>query len=300
MTRNGPDRPLQLVANTGVRADGPRTGWRKDKDRSWRGLAVRDQMIRRTLQATKEATFAVLIPHPDPSKHGMPIAFGTCFMVDPAGWALTANHVIADENGPREIYCLMRPGEQILDPGAMVQGVSIVHRWPEVDIALLHADFAANSNKDWLQGRTGFPHLSVTDDVAADGTPVYSYGFPLPPDVEVYESDGIVVGLQGSAPRTTSAIVASNQETFGSVRTDADPRFYVTDKAFNYGNSGGPLVLQETGEAIAVVVRFQPLSVPQRDRSDVVVPSLYGVASAVGNIQPTLRELMARQDEQRS
>ncbi len=250
-------------------------------------------MIRTTLLRTKEATWALFVPHPDPETHGVPIPSGTCFFVDPTGFALTANHVIADEAGAeRSIVWLQRPATPPDWGMAMIEGVLIVERWPEFDLALLKADFAANSSKRWASGLTDFPYVPLSFDPVLDGTPVYSYGYPLPPQTEVHAAENVIIATGGLGPRTTSAIIAAGTETFGPVQSPEEPRFYVTDKAFNYGNSGGPLVLQENGYAIGVVTRFQPVGIKQENAPAVWIPSLYGIASSAANILDRLRVLV--------
>lgn len=58
------------------------------------------------------------------------------------------------------------------------------------------------------------------------------------------------------------------------------------DKALNYGNSGGPIVSEETGHVHALCSRFQPVPIPQHHLKDaegnvpvVLIPSLYGIVS---------------------
>lgn len=246
-------------------------------------------MIRRTLPATKQATWCVLVPSQDPALHGAPVPIGTCFFIDPGGYILTANHVVTDDAGNLlDIMALQRP-TPLGGPPALVQGVTVVERWPTMDLALLKADFSANANKAWAQGRVDFPYVRLTFDTPADGTPVYAYGYPLSAQTSVIDLGGAFVALGALRPRTTSAIIASNVEQFGPIRSSTDPAFIVIDKAWNYGNSGGPLVLQETGEAIGVAVRFQPVRVDQGGGFVVTVPSLYGAASAVKNVEAAVR-----------
>jgi serine protease Do len=247
-------------------------------------------MIRKTLPRTKEATWCVFVPSPTPGAHGAPVPIGTCFFVDPSGYLLTANHVVVDEAGnPRDILWLQRPPTPPDWGTAMIQGIEIVERWPDVDLALLKADFGANATKAWAEGRTDFPYVPLSFDIPEDGTPVYGYGFPIQPTIQVVDLGGAIMALGGLRPRTTSAIVASNVEQIGPVQSSGDPSFIVIDKAWNYGNSGGPLILQETGEAVGVAVRFQPVRIEQSPGVYVVVPSLYGAASAVRNIADSLR-----------
>ena len=70
------------------------------------------------------------------------------------------------------------------------------------------------------------------------------------------------------------------------------------DKSLNYGNSGGPIVAVGTGKAHAFCSRFQPVRIPQGNPADpktqwIMIPSLYGVVSSLGN-QSILHELGKR------
>jgi serine protease Do len=76
------------------------------------------------------------------------------------------------------------------------------------------------------------------------------------------------------------------------IHSGADSQVYVLDKALNYGNSGGPVVNTETGKAFAICSRFQPASFYQSDDPDdfITIPSLYGVATSIGNIADFLHQ----------
>jgi len=113
-------------------------------------------------------------------------------------------------------------------------------------------------------------------------------------------STPVMVEVNEKIPtRVTSAIISSTREHHGSLVTQTSPRFYVIDKALNYGNSGGPIVLTETGRVIAVCVRFQPVAIAQgvdpatQQPRQVVIPSLYGVTTSLRNIATTLTPIIA-------
>lgn len=136
-------------------------------------------MIRRTLNRTKESTFGLFVPAGESKS---PVLAGTCFFIHPTGFLLSANHVVADEAGrEREIVWLQAAPHGDNDWRRMVEGIQTVQRWPDVDLALLKADFAENATKTWLEGRSEFPHLDAGFEAPEDGTPVYSYGYPLQP-----------------------------------------------------------------------------------------------------------------------
>jgi serine protease Do len=243
-------------------------------------------MIRRTLPRTKSATFSILFPG---ELHGMPLATGTAFMIDPTGYMLTACHVV--ENQQFEGACLMQSTE-LVGPSAMLQWPEPVESWPQYDLALLKVDFAKNANKYHLEGLTEFPYVSVDASPVEEGTPVYAFGYPLPINKPPDTSGPVMVGHVGLGHRTTSAIVSSVREHTKMLSTSADAQIYVLDKALNYGNSGGPIVNQETGSAFAVCSRFQPVVIPQGTNGAIMIPSLYGIVTSISNIANQLRSYL--------
>ena len=173
--------------------------------------------------------------------------------------------------------------------GGMCQAVSFGHIVPEMDVALLKVDFGANSNKNWLKGRSDFPYLTVSVRELEEGEGVYSFGYPLSSS-SFKHSPSVSVGSMLLCPRVTSAIVSSTFFQTKMLITDADPQVYVLDKALNYGNSGGPIVSTDTGRVHALCSRFQPVYVPQEHLKDaagncpyIMIPSLYGVVSSLGD-----------------
>jgi serine protease Do len=251
-------------------------------------------MIRKTLDNTQRATYAVELPNPHMNE--MPTLIGTGFFVSPDGWFVTAAHVVTQNNqsdGPvrtdLEKGWLMkesRPGK----PSAMCQGISLAAIDAPTDFALLKVDFERNSTKDHLVGQTGFPFLKISLKLLEDGTPVYAFGYPLPHAELLTNTLEMTVGHAGLAPRVTSAIVASCMDRTQVVSSSQGPQVYVLDKALNYGNSGGPIVAVETGHVHALCSRFQPVYVPQHHLKDpkgnvpsIKVPSLYGIVSSLSS-----------------
>ena len=251
-------------------------------------------MIRKSIVATQAATFCVELPNS--RNHGMPTPTGTGFFISPEGWFVTAAHVITENNRPdgpvrKDLNqaCLMKEIRSVMGGLlGMCQAVSFGYILPSFDFAMLKVDFPANSSKEWLKGKTEFPYLRVSKRQLEEGEPVYAFGYPLP-DSWAISATGITIGSNVLRPRTTSAIVASTIYESGMVVTDADPKVYVLDKALNFGNSGGPIISSETGQAHALCSRFQPVAVPQNIKDSkgnpvfVQVPSLYGVVSSLGN-----------------
>jgi len=258
-------------------------------------------MIRKTLPRTQAATFSIDLP--DKTKHGMPTPTGTGFFVSGDGWFATAAHVVMEGEGKSAkvrddiskawLVKESRPGAVPI----LCQHAALKHVDRKNDFALLKVDFSKNSNKDWLQGKTEFPYIHSSVRPLDEGEPVYSFGYPLS-FLKPIETPGAAFGIVEHSPRLTSAIVSSNFEKSKFVTSMTDTQVYVLDKALNYGNSGGPIIAQSTGNVHAICTRFQPMPVRQRhlekDGQEVwiLIPSLYGIAVSVANT-----EIVAKFDE---
>jgi S1-C subfamily serine protease len=239
-------------------------------------------MIDKTLPLTQKATVCIIVPHRDPRYQGFPTPFGTGFFVSDHGHLVTARHVIekADKSlyAPNEIH-IERPEAAI--PSLAVKVSQIVKDWPYFDLALLKIDDNA------LEHFTQF--LQIEFDTVPEGTQVYSFGYPLP-QISLKGETGSMVGYHYFSPRTTSAIISSHHWYIGPVRMAGFPTHYIIDKALNYGNSGGPVIVCESGKAVSVCVKFQPVVIPQQN-IEIMVPSLYGITVSLRNIQDELTSL---------
>ena len=167
-------------------------------------------------------------------------------------------------------------------------GLELVEDFREFDICLLKADFGKVKNHQFFKGKNGFAFLNVDFQVYPEGSEVYSFGYPLP-DIKIDQlGGGTMIGFHYSCPRTTSAIISSHYEVIGPITgVRKYPIHYVIDKALNYGNSGGPLVLEENGQVISLCSRFQPVKIPQGGGS-IIIPSLYGITTSLKNIETFL------------
>jgi len=258
-------------------------------------------MIRNSLQRTKESTFIVHVPDIDDGGNFIPVPNGTGFFISPDGYFITARHVIEGA----DVIWLNQP----MGTGPMtIMGpseVKLVKEWNDFDIALFKVDyFILRTQDNRVYKNKHFPYLEIDFKEQEEGTPVYSYGFPMP-YVDMDFDGGHKFGFHYYHPRTTSAIISSLHEVIGPDFLSFKSKNYVIDKALNYGNSGGPIVLTETGKVISVYTEFQTVEIPQdsdaptirglpkkRNRVQVEVPSLYGISSSLCNIKDDLDDIM--------
>lgn len=260
-------------------------------------------MITKTLEQTKRATFSVLIPHPNPDYKDFPTPNGTGFFFDSRGYFITARHVvqkmdpqgkpILDTAGIPELFDiaklrLSQPGIEFTE----VDGLSLVSDFPQFDLVILKADFNKNKAKKSFQNKLSFEHIDIEFGIVPEGEKVYAFGYPLA-EHEVKQNpaqQGVMVGTHTYFPRTTSLIVSSHHDKVGFSIISGFPKYYVIDKALNYGNSGGPIVVEETGKAVSVCTRFQPVVIRQA-QGQVQIPSLYGITVSLKNIEKEVRAL---------
>jgi serine protease Do len=252
--------------------------------------------ITNTIERTKSATFALIAS--DPIK-GTPVPRGTCFFISKSGYILTAHHVV------REIdfnnVCLHKPPALPWEDSdwstaiTIIQFIRLVRVWENFDLALMKADFDANGKKEWAKVRDSFPYLSISFNQYKDGNDVYSFGYPLS-DFQNITTDAGTFTLANVRERVTSAIISSTKEQSGPISHPKEPKHYVLDKAFNYGNSGGPIIDQRSGKAIAVVVRFQPFIMKQPSGDHIFLPSQYGISSSLANIEEEIKPYINHTD----
>jgi hypothetical protein len=245
-------------------------------------------LIEKSLLNTKKATVAIVIP--DPKAESLAFHFGTGFFVSRDGYLVTARHVIVDETTGKQYASstieLEKPEEMFSSIGKIS---SIVKDWPEFDLALLKVDF--NKETGALRGKTEPDFLQVDFEVAPEGVEAYSFGYPLPEVKVLMKNEQVTTVGNVYCPRATSMIISSHYAFVKPMRKHSlpFPRHYVVDKALNPGNSGGPIVLQETGKAIAVCLAFQYFDFPE---TQVKVPSLYGITSSLKNIEDELSKVI--------
>lgn len=248
--------------------------------------------IRKSLPHTKEATFSIDLPNPD--MRDMPTPHGTGFFVSSDGWFVTAAHVVKPKGGPALDVSKgwLKGVPDAGPPTRMLRGMSLEVIDERTDFALLKVDLAANATRDWMEGRSDFPHLTVSLRTLDEGEPVYAFGYPLPEAGLRIDTEAVRVGTASYRPRVTSAIVSALRYEYGAVVSGADVAEYVLDKALNYGNSGGPILATDTGRVQAFCSRFQPVHIPQSSGPVVMVPSLYGISVRLSNpsIAQALRE----------
>ena len=311
----------------------------------------RDADIRDTLERTKRATWAVAFPIRGKELFYWPV--GTGFFVSSDGWFVTAKHVLMNRNGTKirddvkKINLKKEHGSLGGDFTPRLISLSLKYVDPKIDFALLKLNFRYNMQNRWLKTKT-IPYVEVSSRTLVEGEPVYAFGYPLarwaenppgawerlkkrkkekesslpeeiPPELKrqgivgiVSEASIISRGI-GLCPRITSLIVSSTIAN-SNFNPKYYPDYYVLDKPFNAGNSGGPVIANETGKVYALCKGFQPMGIRQKEleryleeyydkvteeknfeapeQIQIMMPSQYGIAVSLANpeILKTLRE----------
>src|SRR3989337_1888516 len=162
-------------------------------------------MIVQTVQRTKEATYAVLIPNPNPELQDFPTPHGTGFFVTKEGHFITARHVLTHEQNGREVFfdpAKIRLTKPDMFPSPQIVGLQLIKEWKDFDLALLKADFERVKNQENFKGKTGFSFLEIEFIVPLEGLDVYSFGYPLPKFV-VRGNERVTFGVHYFCPRIT-------------------------------------------------------------------------------------------------
>ncbi len=153
------------------------------------------------------------------------IGVGTGFVVDPAGYIITNNHVIAGASARNG----NGTGITVTTSDGAQFDAKVVGTDPRSDLALLKID-ATN-----LKALT----LGNLENVVV-GQDVLAIGYAL----DLQGSDTVTRGIVSAKDRS----IDENQPVLGAIQTDA---------AINHGNSGGPL-LDFTGTVIGVNTAIAP------------------------------------------
>ncbi len=236
-------------------------------------------MIRKTIENTKLATFVVHTPIKE--QNDFPAPSGTGFFISSDGYFITAQHVVKEVTDFSKIHFS-------LPEVTMVKHITHVKDWPEYDISLLKTDFLKNNTRELFKEREDFPYLEPDFNNYMEGTPVYSYGFPLP---ETFIRGNF--GFVNINTRVTSAVISSTKEKVKAFRSPSDAKFYSIDNSLIYGNSGGPVILQESGKVIGLCVRFQPVPIIQnhlQGKPQIFIPTSYAIVSSLSNVKDYLQQ----------
>ncbi|MGD0805497.1 MAG: serine protease [Candidatus Bathyarchaeia archaeon] len=258
-------------------------------------------MVYRTLQHTKDATYAVCPPHPIPAWKGFPYPAGTGFFISPDGYFITARHVVEmlELVNSRLVPKLDAGLKPTLVPatsiwlqkpeGELIQNLTLVHDWPKFDMVLLKADFDKVKGQRRFEKKTHFDYLEVELEIIPEGYDVYSFGYPLS-DPQVQGIGGpVMIGIVNWFPRATSAIISSHHNVIGMIYGAGPSPYYVIDKALNPGNSGGPIVVNENGRVISVCTAISTFQLT--GQAQVKLPTNYTVTTAIRNVYKELKDL---------
>lgn len=245
---------------------------------------------KKIIEKVKNATYIVTIPDSNPTNKGFPVPNGTGFFISKNGYFITARHVL-EQNSDKETLIENKDIILTKPEGHYVDRMVLVKDWKNFDLVLLKTDFSFHKNKIGFEKKEGFDYLLISFEVIPEGTDIFSFGYPLSKARLDLSNPSAKVGYHFISPRITSAIISSHYEEIGPVTFSGFPKKYVIDKALNYGNSGGPVVLNENGNVISVCASFQPVMIPQSSGS-VMIPSLYGISTSLKCVESDLRSII--------
>jgi len=153
-------------------------------------------------------------------EQGQFLSKGTGFVIDDNGTVMTARHVIGDSKDVENIKILVNGqdiGVKVIDFG--------IH--PELDLALIKTDL-------------NLPPLEFDNRKSVDvGSKVAFIGFPLDNEFQTHAV-------------TNDGIVSSISE-IGNFEDGTSVVGYTINSFINFGNSGGPVFLADSGKVIGII-----------------------------------------------
>jgi S1-C subfamily serine protease len=175
------------------------------------------------------------------------LATGSGFVISPAGYVLTSNHVVTgreftvERAGQRvKVSAEVKTVEVVFPDGRRLEA-AVAAADPDLDLAVLSVP------------ASDLPFIRLGDsDALQPGDAVQVIGFPLGRDVEVARTVTAETVPQASFSRGTVAALRASDE--------GEARYIQTDATINPGSSGGPM-LDEDGYAVGVVrMKLRPAS----------------------------------------
>lgn len=191
------------------------------------------------------------------------VSLGSGFFVDADGLLVTNAHVIEDST---RLYLYVRDQ-------AVYTAPEVVAVDPDLDLAALRIRPA------------GVETLALVSYIPDEATEVVAVGYPRVTDI-----------LQmGFALHATVVPGAVSGVAHGRSRTNGHPQpFLQTTGLLNFGNSGGPLVRVDSGEAVGMVVTTVPYLERAKDRSGAAIGSVMMKAGISYSIPaPIIRQWLA-------
>lgn len=171
------------------------------------------------------------------------VSMGSGFFLNEDGLIVTNAHVIEDST---RLYVYVKD--------------HLIHSAPEVLSVDSDLDLAALK-----VGQTEIETLALAKDMPADGADVIAIGYPRITDI--LQMGFALHATVGSG--TVSGLAQGRSRTSGSVAG-----FIQTTGILNFGNSGGPLVNTESGEAVGMVVTTVPYLERAKDKTGAAIASV--------------------------
>jgi len=183
----------------------------------------------------------VLIVGTDEASHSL--SLGSGFFVDAGGLVVTNAHVIEDSS---RLYVYVLDHEIYAAPEVLAVDA-------DADLAVLRVP---HTPADWL---------TLAADPTPEGAEVIAVGYPRITDIL---NMGFTLHAT-SIPAMVSGLVQGSSRTNGRAID-----FLQTTGLLNFGNSGGPLVRSDSGEAAAMVVTTVPYLERAKDAQGVAIGSV--------------------------